>query len=603
MTQSFNLNQWIEQNLFDALPMSAVVIDTEYNVVKVNRDFEGKFGAWQHKKCYEVYKHLDSKCPHCKGVAVFEDGIPRAFEDISRNQYGKKSCQIRKTFPVIDDNGKIPYIIETTTDISDTELIHQKYLNLFEHVPYDILIINKNFKIIEINKKTRSFFGPIEGAYCYEILKNRSDMCDDCMALRTFSDGQMHSGRSTVIDKEGKPIELLVTTVPFEIENGISDYVLEMAVDITETLELQEELKMTNTTMISLISSSLYGIIAVDENDNITVFNQAAERMLDIKDKSHLRDEDFITIFPKGFLEKVSTSEGPVYLHETKVCNINGDSFPARLTGIKLLANEQYKGKAFWIHDIRRIKKLEAENLEAERLAAVGKTVAGLAHGIKNVLTGLEGGEYMLNSGLQKGDAARIQKGMEMLNRNTKRVSTFVKEFLNFSKGQEIKTGLCDPVEIAREVVNTYSVKIRQLGIKLVSEFQDNIGPAALDEEGMHECLSNLLGNAIDACCISENPDDLLIIFRVYENDNSIVYEVVDNGCGMDYEIKRKIFTTFFTTKGLGGTGLGLLMTKKIIQQHGGKVDFDSVLDQGTTFKITLPRDRLPEINQPDNTI
>jgi len=64
--------------------------------------------------------------------------------------------------------------------------------------------------------------------------------------------------------------------------------------------------------------------------------------------------------------------------------------------------------------------------------------------------------------------------------------------------------------------------------------------------------------------------------------------------------VKRKVFTTFFTTKGLGGTGLGLLMTKKIIQQHGGKVDFDSILDHGTTFRITLPRERLPKLRQID---
>ncbi len=600
MTSSFDLNLWIEQHLFDALPMSAAIIDREYNIVKVNSDFEKKFDTWHNKKCYEVYKNLKSRCPHCNGAVVFEDGCARVFEDISRNRAGKKTCRIRKTFPVKDKKGEIPYIIETMTDVSDAELVRQKYRNLFEHVPCDILIINKDFKITETNKRTRDLFGAIEGAYCYEILKNQTSRCHDCTAHKTFEDGQMHSGRSTVINKEGKKIELLVTTVPFEVQNGRFEHTLEMAIDITETLELQEELKMTNTTMKSLISSSLYGIIAVDENDGITVFNQAAERMLDISHQSHWPKIDLTKIFPKSFLEMVSTSEGPVYLHESKACNIHGDSFPARLTGIKLLANDQYKGKAFWIYDIRKIKKLQAENLEAERLATVGKTVAGLAHGIKNVLTGLEGGEYMLSSGLQKGDVSRIQKGMDMLSRNTERVSTFVKEFLNFSKGQEVQTSLCDPIEIAREVVNTYSVKINQLGIKLISEFQENIVPAALDGEGIHECLSNILGNAIDACRISENTGSLQIIFRTSEKENSIVYEIIDNGCGMDYEVKRKIFTTFFTTKGLGGTGLGLLMTKKIIQQHGGKVDFDSILDQGTTFKITLPRDRLPELNQPD---
>jgi signal transduction histidine kinase len=73
-----------------------------------------------------------------------------------------------------------------------------------------------------------------------------------------------------------------------------------------------------------------------------------------------------------------------------------------------------------------------------------------------------------------------------------------------------------------------------------------------------------------------------------------VIYEVSDNGVGMDCEIKNKVFTTFFTTKGLGGTGLGLMVTRKIIQEHGGRITVESVKEQGSTFRIELPRDRLP---------
>ena len=68
----------------------------------------------------------------------------------------------------------------------------------------------------------------------------------------------------------------------------------------------------------------------------------------------------------------------------------------------------------------------------------------------------------------------------------------------------------------------------------------------------------------------------------------------------MDYEVKKKVFTTFFTTKGLGGTGIGLLMTKKIVQEHGGMIDLESKPGQGSTFRIRLPRNRLPKIIQED---
>jgi signal transduction histidine kinase len=108
--------------------------------------------------------------------------------------------------------------------------------------------------------------------------------------------------------------------------------------------------------------------------------------------------------------------------------------------------------------------------------------------------------------------------------------------------------------------------------------------------------LTNLVGNAIDACRVSENNSGLGVKVRTFESDGAVVYEVVDNGCGMDYEIKKKVFTTFFTTKGLGGSGLGLLMTKKIIHEHGGYIDLESESGKGTTFRIRLPRNRLPKI-------
>jgi len=596
MTQSFNLDKWLEQNLFNELPLAIAIIDPEFNVIKANQSYAQTFGNWQNKKCYEVYKNLGSPCAQCKNKSVFKDGKSRVREVTSIGKNGEKVCRIRKTMPIISDDGSIPYLIETTTDIMAAKMIRQKYRNLFEHVPCDVMIINRDFKILEANKRKHDVFGNIEGSYCYQILKSRNSKCNDCTAKMTFEDGQLHSGRSTVINKDGKRIDLLVTTVPFEAKNGNFDHVMEMAVDITETLALQEELKRMNNTLNSLIASSLYGIIAVDERNNISVLNQAAREMLKISDEYEFSVSDMENVFPKKFLESVLNSEKQIYLRETDIRDLNGDSFPVRLTGINLVANSNCNSRAIWINDIREYKKLEGEKLEAERMAAVGKTVAGLAHGIKNVLTGLEGGEYMLSSGLKKANEERIQKGMNMLSRNTKRVSTFVKEFLNFSKGEEIEVNLCDPLDLAREIVSNFALSVDKLGINLLIDFQEHIAPAAIDSEGMLECLSNILANAIDACRISESTHQLQIDFRVYEQDEAIIYEVRDNGCGMDYEVKRKVFTTFFTTKGLGGTGLGLLMTQKIIQQHGGEVQFDSMPDQGTTFKIILPRRCLPKL-------
>lgn len=246
--------------------------------------------------------------------------------------------------------------------------------------------------------------------------------------------------------------------------------------------------------------------------------------------------------------------------------------------------------------DITEVKRLEKEKREAERLAAVGETVAGIAHGIKNVLMGLEGGMYAVNSGIERGDDDRIARGWVTLEENVDRISSFVKEFLDFAKGRETTVALTDPNEPAREVAELFHDKAAQGGIELKVDLAGTLGDAPLDEEGIHTCLANLVSNAIDACMVAEKTRDFEVVLRSGEKDGTLYYEVADNGKGMDYEISKKIFSKFFTTKGSDqGTGLGLLTTKRIVHQHGGTISFDSKEGEGSVFRIELPREALPE--------
>lgn len=244
--------------------------------------------------------------------------------------------------------------------------------------------------------------------------------------------------------------------------------------------------------------------------------------------------------------------------------------------------------------DITATKRLEREKLDAERLAAVGQTVAGLAHGIKNVLMGLEGGMYVVRSGMERGDSERIFKGWQMLEENITRITSFVKGFLEFAKGTTPRVKLVDPNRVAQKVADLFRDTSRLAGIDLRTDLEEGIPYALLDEEGIHTCLSNLVLNALDACQISD-PGGRHVTLSTLEKDGALLYEVSDDGAGMDYEIKKKIFTTFFSTKGSNkGSGLGLLTTRKIVQEHGGHVSFESASGKGSVFRLEFPRDRLP---------
>ena len=131
-------------------------------------------------------------------------------------------------------------------------------------------------------------------------------------------------------------------------------------------------------------------------------------------------------------------------------------------------------------------------------------------------------------------------------------------------------------------------------GTLIEVNIQEGIAPAFIDPDAIHTCLTNLVSNAIDACETSEKTGGHVIL-STREEAGVITYQVSDDGAGMEYDVKKKIFTNFFSTKASGkGTGLGLLTTSKIVQEHGGKVSFDSTEGEGSVFSLVFPRNRLP---------
>ncbi len=223
----------------------------------------------------------------------------------------------------------------------------------------------------------------------------------------------------------------------------------------------------------------------------------------------------------------------------------------------------------------------------------MGRAVAGMAHRIKNILMGLEGGIFVVNTGLESDDRQAIAEGWEMVERNVARVSRIVKDLLYCSKERtpsfESKVSLHG---IAREVRELFAERIAEQGIELKLELgqQDCVG--TFDPEGLHNLLSNLVANAIDACRFDPSPgkDRHTITIRCHTiGDDTAALEVEDNGIGIPDEMNSRVFEEFFSSKGTEGTGIGLLVVQKVAEEHGGRASFRSSPGTGTTFTITLP--------------
>jgi signal transduction histidine kinase len=204
---------------------------------------------------------------------------------------------------------------------------------------------------------------------------------------------------------------------------------------------------------------------------------------------------------------------------------------------------------------------------------------------------------FLVRWGLEEDKRDKLQQGWQMLDRNFDKITSFVREFLSFAKGHRAEVTPTDPNALVNDAVSLFEEAARERGVIIETDLQEEIPPANLDAEGIHRCLANLISNAIDACLVSDHTDGRVIV-RSRDHGHQLEFEVEDNGCGMDSEIARKVFTSFFTTKGTAGTGLGLLVTKKTVQEHGGSVDIETTPGEGSIFRLTFPRSRLPSPSQ-----
>ena len=230
-----------------------------------------------------------------------------------------------------------------------------------------------------------------------------------------------------------------------------------------------------------------------------------------------------------------------------------------------------------------------------KQLIMLGQTVAGMAHSIKNIMMGLDGGIYIVNRGLEDKDQKEVREGWEIVLLNFEKISRLVKDILYCSKDREPNLKKVEPNRIAIEVCNSFKDAAGRYSIELNTKLDETIEFAVLDPDGLVNVLSNLVSNAMDACKMDLMKDRHLIEIRTRSGvDGAVVFEVADNGIGIDKDVKDQVFEEFFSSKGDKGTGLGLMVTQKIMKEHGGRITFRSRPAQGTTFVATFPKRELP---------
>lgn len=233
--------------------------------------------------------------------------------------------------------------------------------------------------------------------------------------------------------------------------------------------------------------------------------------------------------------------------------------------------------------------------IEVERLAAVGEAIAGISHSIKNIAGGLKGGAFVLEKGIALHNDQYLYQGWTMVKGNVEKITNLSMDLLNYGKFSEIHCRICDPNQPAKDSISLMAPLAETSGVRLDAFFSASLHPICLDPDAIHQCLNNLVANAIDACAeITTQDSPRTVILRTLRTAGwAVEYQVEDNGCGMDENTCRKLFQGFFSTKGSKGTGIGLMTTMKIIEKHHGDILVKSVPGKGTVFVMRLPESPL----------
>jgi len=226
--------------------------------------------------------------------------------------------------------------------------------------------------------------------------------------------------------------------------------------------------------------------------------------------------------------------------------------------------------------------------VQAERLAAIGQTIAMLSHHIKNILQGIRGGSYLIEMGLSGHDENVVRKGWGMVDRNQNKISALVMDMLTFSKEREPEPVPSDINQVVGEVIELMQTRAAEMNVALEWTPAEQPPTLTFDPEGIHRAVLNVVTNALDACD-KEEGGRVRVATQYDAVEGMIRVTVEDNGVGIPADEIDKIFAIFVSHKGGRGTGLGLPVSQKILKEHGGQIRVESKPGEGSRFILELP--------------
>lgn len=459
-------------------------------------------------------------------------------------------------------------------------------IRYFNEMPCFVAIHNRELKVMATNQLYKDRLGDKIGRDSGEIYHEACKSPGAGPVAQTLESGRGQRSRHTILYQDGSRSTVMVHTAPIRGSRGDLELVLEISVDISEIGRLQEELLATQQRYQQLFDAVPCYITVQDRDFNITASNR---------------------LFKEDFGEDVGYHCYRLYKHRDRPCEDcpvsrtfqDGQCHRSEMA-VAAKSGEQYHvliNTAPILNaagEIEQVMELSTNITEIRqlqnRLASLGLMVSSISHGVKGILTGLDGGVYLLGSGLASRNDDKIREGMDIVRQMVDRIRNLVMDILYYAKERALDWKRMPVVDFAEDIVDVVVPKFQNHPIEFIKNFDSAAGAFEVDAAVASTAIINIIENAIEACMEDRSGKSHRIVFTVCRENGHIIFDIEDNGVGMDEQTQESIFNLFYSSKGQAGTGLGLFIAKNIIQQHGGTIQVTSSPGQGANFRVKLPR-------------
>jgi PAS domain S-box-containing protein len=471
--------------------------------------------------------------------------------------------------------------------VGSTEGLYHRY---FEDMPCYLSVHDRDFRIFNGNRRFREDFGNRIGDPCYEVYKGLHEVCPGCPVEATFADGKSHGSEQILTNLRGEKVPVMVHTTPICDEAGQVVAVMEMHTDVSEVKRLEALLEHSQRRLAQLFEEvpcyiTVQGPDLVVRHANRKFRETFGSAVGDHCYRVYKHREEQCLVCPT----LLTLGDGQVRHHEEVVYSAEGERINVLCTTAPIHDAEGHvEGAIEMSVDITELRRLQPQ------LASIGLLVGSISHGIKGLLSGLDGGIYLINTGFEKERPERVEKGWEMVQRNVAAIRSMVLDILYYAKDRELALTEVSVEELVSELRELMGKKASDQGIALQMDVRPGAGTLQGDYRAIRSTLVNILENSLEACRNDRRKEAHRVRLAAWRTPPWMVFEIEDDGIGMDRETREKVFTLFFSSKGIKGTGLGLFIANKIVDRHGGTIEVESEPGRGARFLIRLPLEARP---------